>query len=163
MHYANDMKIRQVLADQIRSRMAQKPNLDTQTKLSKAAGVTQSTVWRILECQVGASIDIVESLGKALGVPAIVLLSDPDQVQFMDLWSQLDDHDRAKVLAYMQVTISTRPSNMAAQSTYWTDKQVISTGLAAANTRASARPPIGDEQQHDKTAAASTPRKRSSS
>ena len=156
------MKIRQVLADQIRSRMAKKPDLDTQTKLSKAAGVTQSTVWRILEGQVGASVDVVESLGKAFGVPAIVLLSDPDQVQFMDLWSQLDDHDRSKVLAYMQVTISSRPSNMAAHTTHWTDKQAISPALAAASARASARPPDREEKQNDRTAA-QAPRKRSTS
>ena len=58
--------------------MAKKPDLDTQTKLSKSAGITQSTVWRVLEGQVGASIDVVERLAKAFGIPAVSLLSDAD-------------------------------------------------------------------------------------
>lgn len=97
------MEIRQVLADQVRARMAKIPGLDTQTKLSKAAGVTQSTVWRVLEAKVGASIDVVEDLGKAFGVPGIALLADAEQAQLMALWSKLGPEDKAKAANFMQV------------------------------------------------------------
>jgi transcriptional regulator with XRE-family HTH domain len=139
------MKIRQVLAGHIKDRMLKNPDLDTQTKLSKAAGVTQSTVWRVLEAQVGASVDVVEAIAGALGVSPVVLLADKSQAQLLQAWDQLREEDRQRVLAFMQVTISSRPSNMA-NPNHWIDEQPIAPGFVAATTRATSRPPKGTKK-----------------
>jgi transcriptional regulator with XRE-family HTH domain len=134
------MKTRQVLADHIRNRMAMKPDLSTQTKLSRAAGVTQSTIWRALEGQVGVSIDIVESLAGAFGVSPVVMLADKGQAKLLDAWDKLNDDDRERVLSFMHVTLSSRPSNMTLQNN-WIDEQPIEQGLLAASSRAASSPP----------------------
>lgn len=151
------MKTRQVLADQLRARMAKRPDLDTQTKLSKAAGVTQSTVWRVLECQVGASVDVVESFGRAFGVPAIALLADQAQSQLLEAWSKLGEEDQQKVLSFMQVTISSRPSNMP-PSKHWMDIQPVEAGLTAAAMREASHPLRGKAEDAKQTTAPKKPR-----
>jgi transcriptional regulator with XRE-family HTH domain len=68
--------MRQVLAENVRASMerefavaANKPK-----ELARAAGVTLSTVQRVLEADVGASIDNIESIAKALRSSAYDLL-----------------------------------------------------------------------------------------
>lgn len=144
--------------------MAKRPDLDTQVKLSKAASVTQSTVWRILESKVGASIDVVDALAKAFGVPGIVLLSDAEEMRVMELWNKLDPGDREKVLAFMQVTISAGQATIQSQQkNYWMEEQPIQPSLRAASARAGARPPTGDDSRNDQPTTAQQQGKRNTS
>jgi transcriptional regulator with XRE-family HTH domain len=144
------MKIRQVLATQIRERMAKKPDLDTQSKLSRAAGVTQSTIWRILDGQVGASVDVVESLARAFGIPVVAMLSNPEESRLLESWYKLSAEDRGKVAAFMQVTISARPSNMPS-SKNWMDVQPSGAGMAAAALRGASHPLTGTAEDAEQT------------
>jgi transcriptional regulator with XRE-family HTH domain len=69
------MKLRQVLAKRLRELMDKTPSLDTQVKVSAAAGVAQTTISRILKCQVAATLDNVESIADAFGIRIPELLT----------------------------------------------------------------------------------------
>jgi len=69
------MKLRQVLARRLRELMDKTPALDTQVKVSKAADVAQTTISRILKCQVGATLDNVEAIASVFGVTPAELLA----------------------------------------------------------------------------------------
>jgi transcriptional regulator with XRE-family HTH domain len=69
------MKLRQVLAKRLRELMEKTPGLDTQVKVSLAAGVAQTTISRILKCQVAATLDNVEAIADAYGISTSDLLT----------------------------------------------------------------------------------------
>lgn len=157
------MKIRQVLAAQIKDRMAKRPDLDTQAKLAKAAHVTQSTIWRVLEEKVGASVDVVEALAKAFGVMPITLLSDQQESRFLEAWSKLDDDERYKVVVFMEVTAQARASTIQNAPLSWTSEKQIPQSMVAASHRASARRPgTTPEEQNDRQENPTTPKRRNS-
>jgi transcriptional regulator with XRE-family HTH domain len=159
------MKSRKILAEQIRDRMAKRPGLDTQQALSKAAGVTQSTIWRILEQRVGASVDVVDDIAKALGTTSIALLCEPDQIELFTLFDKLEPGDKEKVLSFMNVTIRSKSSNIELQN-HFRDEKLLPKGLASAAISAASQPlEIGDKPHVIKTAATAkktTARKRHS-
>lgn len=134
------MKTRNVLATQVRALMAKHPALDTQAKVAEAAHITQSTVWRVLKAEVGASVDVVDSLAKAFNVEPVALLSDPSNAPFIQLWGQLNEEDRYRVLSFMEVTIRSRPSNMALPVQDWTNPQDTGPATKRASAKAGTRP-----------------------
>jgi len=97
------MNLRATLASNLRTQMQRSAKLSTQAKLAKAAGITQSSVNRVLHSEAGASIDTVEKLSDGLQVPAIMLLADPHQANFLQAWLSLNDEDQARVLSFMQI------------------------------------------------------------
>lgn len=135
------------------------PDLDTQNKLSRAAGVTQSTVWRVLEGRVGVSIDTVDALAEAFSVSPVALLADKYQARLLAAWDQLTDEDRDRVMSFMQVTIASRPSNMAKQK-HWIDEQPIEQGLLAASSRAASSPPRETQSNASKAPTEGKPKQR---
>jgi transcriptional regulator with XRE-family HTH domain len=109
-------KLREILAMQMDKRMKQNPNIDTQTKLAKAAKITQSTVWRALSKEAGVSIDVLESLASAFGVPAADLISSvsqskslssvsSDESMLLNGWGRLSRDDRLKVLGFISIAL----------------------------------------------------------
>ena len=97
------MKLRATLASNLRIQMQRSANLGTEAKVAKAAGITQSSVNRVLNSDVGASIDVVEQLSDGLQIPAIMLLADPHQANFLQGWLSLNAEDQARVLSFMQI------------------------------------------------------------
>jgi transcriptional regulator with XRE-family HTH domain len=68
--------IREILAANIRRYMRTVPAVDTQVKLARRAGISQSSVARVLAGNVDTQVSIVESLADAIGVSAAELLED---------------------------------------------------------------------------------------
>lgn len=66
--------IREVLASNIRHYMRAVPCVDTQVKLAKKAGISQSSVARVLAGNIDTQISIVASLADAIGVKTADLL-----------------------------------------------------------------------------------------
>ena len=157
------MKIRQVLAAQIKDRMARRPDLDTQVKLATAAHVTQSTIWRILEEKVGASIDVVEALAKAFGVPPVALLSGDQENRLLEAWSKLTDEERYRVVVFMEVTAQARANTIDSAPLSWTSERQIPRSMVAASDRASARRPgTTPEEKNDRQENPNTAKRRNS-
>lgn len=99
------MDIRTVLAKRIRSLMAERVSIDTQQKLADRAGISQSTVQRILNCDQAATVEILEKLARACGVePGDLLALDDDSANLLGMYRRLSDSDRQRVLGFLQVT-----------------------------------------------------------
>jgi transcriptional regulator with XRE-family HTH domain len=105
-------KLREVVASQIALHMKNNPRVDTQSKLAKAAEITQSTVARTLTKQTGPSVDVLESIAKALGVSVIELVSpgsqptkqksmSVDEQMLLGCWRLLSREDRLKALSFI--------------------------------------------------------------
>lgn len=103
------MSIRHVLAARIRELMDSRVTLDTQTKLANKSGVGQSTIQRILAAEASATIDTVEVIAQAFGVPPVTLLSNSAKDEkLFSLWCQLNETDRARMLSFAQVAIESQ-------------------------------------------------------
>jgi transcriptional regulator with XRE-family HTH domain len=106
------MNIRQVLSTRIRELMESRVTLDTQTKLANKSGVGQSTIQRILAEDASATIDTVEQIAGAFGVPAVDLLSaTAKDRRLLALWDQLADVDKSRVLSFIEVSIEADKQN----------------------------------------------------
>lgn len=100
------MSIRHTLATRIRDLMASRVTLDTQTKLSGKAGVSQSTIQRILSEEASATIDSVAAIAGAFGVAPVDMLRDESEdARLLSLWGQLNGSDKKRVLSFIEVSI----------------------------------------------------------
>jgi transcriptional regulator with XRE-family HTH domain len=135
------MKTRDILAKRLRAGMEAVPAMETQAKVSKAAHVTQSTVWRVLEAEVGASVDVVDSLAKAFGVPPITMLCEGNELRLLEMFKKLNAPEQEKVLSYMYFTLQTQTHNMPSPAISWETQTKVESPLKAAHERAAARPP----------------------
>lgn len=100
------MQLRNVLASRVRALMAERATLDTQTKLAHKSSLGQSTVQRILAAEASATIDSVESIADAFGVPAIQLLSHTaDDEGILNLYYRLGEGDKRRVLSFIEVCL----------------------------------------------------------
>lgn len=70
-------------------------HLDNQTKLARAAGISQTNLSNILRMAVNPQIDTLSQLAKALHVETWQLLTQPEANRLLDLFASLDDQDRA--------------------------------------------------------------------
>lgn len=134
-------KLREKLALLIRSQM-KVGVVDTQVKVASRAGVSQSTVQRLLSLEQAATVDLLESLAKAFGVKhAEHLLLDPDDSKLLNLWSTLSEEDRGTVLGFIQMKAQTKPVPDAVSQLSFETQTPVSHGMRAASKRASAREP----------------------
>lgn len=77
----NAIKLRQVLAANLRAAMQKNPAISTQPKLEAKSGVGQSTISRILKEQGAATLDVIADLAKAVGCQPWELLVDDDETR----------------------------------------------------------------------------------
>lgn len=71
------MELNQILAANLRALMKRRPDLDTQTKIHKRTGLTQSTVQRVLAGAVHPGLDTLQRLADAFGVrPELLITKD---------------------------------------------------------------------------------------
>jgi len=70
--------LRQILARNITQAMERKPDVSTQPALAEKAGIAQSHVSRILNCQLGAGLDKLAELSEALDCEPWELLVDEE-------------------------------------------------------------------------------------
>ena len=69
-----DVGIRHVLAHNVRWLMDHSPDISSQLRLARRAGVGQATIDRVLGATVGTSIDVVEKIANAYGINPYLLL-----------------------------------------------------------------------------------------
>lgn len=74
-------KVDDVVADNIARRMKANPLCDTQTKLAKRAGISQSHVSRLLNKAASATIGTLSKVAEALGCAPYELLLDDDNAR----------------------------------------------------------------------------------
>lgn len=72
-------KASQTLAERINSLMTTRLNLDSNPKLSKRSGVPVSTISRLRNGNVEATLQVVERVAKAFGVAPASLITDQPQ------------------------------------------------------------------------------------
>jgi DNA-binding Xre family transcriptional regulator len=75
------INLRSVLAANLARRMEAVPACDTQSKLAERAGMAQSHVSRILRRESAATVDMLESISKALGCMPWELLADNEEAR----------------------------------------------------------------------------------
>jgi transcriptional regulator with XRE-family HTH domain len=103
--------IREVLAANIRHYMRTVPAVDTQVKLARRAGISQSSVARILAGNIDTQVSIVESLADAIGVSAAELLEDEtssrETLQYdRTRFAALAPTEQAKIKSYIDFVLS---------------------------------------------------------
>lgn len=135
------MKTRQVLAARLKDCMARRPDLDTQVKVARAADVTQSTVGRCLSASSAATVDLLDQLAKAFGIPPLELIAQAQERQMLELWRKLTDEDKYRAMAFMEVSSRSKVSEHAYPPFQWDQRRAISTDLGAAAHRESQRGP----------------------
>lgn len=117
----NSKPIREVLAANIRHYMREVPSVDTQVKLAKKAGISQSSVARVLAGNIDTQISIVAALADAIGVRTADLLietSDRETEPLLDLikLGTLPKTDQEKIKAFADFVFSQSTANDNAQS-----------------------------------------------
>jgi transcriptional regulator with XRE-family HTH domain len=152
--------LKDILSTRLRELMEQRPDLDTQVKVSKRAGIGQSTVGRILSRDVHTSLDVVEAIAQALRVHPIALLTDPrdmtvtsaaaigyEERELLRAWRLLSPGQQHAVMGYIEVAITPRqgiasesPKESGESSTVESTREVPR-GAKAAVARAASRPP----------------------
>ena len=144
-------QLRQRLARMLREKMRTSLVVDTQTKVAAKAGVSQSTVQRLLSLEQAATVDLLEQLAHAFGVkkPEHLLL-ESDEVKLLSLWSHLSDDDRATVLGFIQMKAQTKAVHDSAAPLTFQSTVPVPQEMRAASSRAAARRPT--EKRLDKAA-----------
>lgn len=72
--------------------------LDNQSKLAKAAGISQTNLSNILRMTVNPQVDTLSQLAKALHVETWQLLAEPETNRLLGLFADLDNQDQAALL-----------------------------------------------------------------
>lgn len=153
--------LRQIIADRLRALMAARPDLDTQVKLARRAGLSQSTVARILSADSSATSDSIAHLARAFNTsPASLLLGDPVEISMLEAIQALKPEARQRLLGYAAgMTHDQQASSKVAQ--YSLDSSVpVPPSRRAAHAKAVARPVKATTQEsgHSHAKKRATPR-----
>ncbi|MDE1007537.1 MAG: helix-turn-helix domain-containing protein [Paraburkholderia fungorum] len=115
----NRKPLREILADNIRAQMSRNAAVDTQTKLANRAGISQSSVARVLAGNVDTQISIVAALAEAIGTTPSRLLDDQDAEPELQLdrerFARLPAAERAKIQSYIDFVMA-QPESANADS-----------------------------------------------
>lgn len=107
----NMSRLQAVLASNLQRHMDAKPHVGTQQKLAARAGVSQSTVGRLLRGEVSPLLGHVESLAEALGTTVMDLLSEPgaaDSIQYdRAAYAALPEQEKKKIETFIEFVIAT--------------------------------------------------------
>ncbi|CAN7643380.1 helix-turn-helix domain-containing protein [Paraburkholderia terricola] len=97
--------IRKHVAENLKNWMRADPNLDTQVKVSKASGVAQTTVSRILLGTTPATADILDAIAKAFRRDPGDLLTNNSatKVQYdLTKFARLPDYEKVRIEAFIK-------------------------------------------------------------
>ena len=164
------MELKDILALRLRALMDQRPDLDTQTKIHKKTGLSQSTIQRILAREVHTALDVVQKLADAYRVKPLDLIKpmgqedqqinitpNYDEQQLIIAWRKLTDEDQHRAMSFISVSVETRKKRQDGQARQIlvNSEQPVPAPLSAAVKKASARKPadrtrINAEDSHAK-------------
>lgn len=139
--------LREVLADNVRAHMSRNAAVDTQTKLANRAGISQSSVARVLAGNVDTQISIVAALAAAIGITPGRLLDDQDAAPELQLdrerFAKLPAAERAKIQSYIDFVMA-QPESASVDSLSISQK-LTQTKDQEDRTRRAAQRPISKE------------------
>jgi transcriptional regulator with XRE-family HTH domain len=164
------MELKDILALRLRSLMDQRPDLDTQTKIHKKTGLSQSTIQRILAREVHTALDVLQKLADAYRVKPLDLIKpmgndeqqihiapNYDEQQLILAWRKLTDEDQHRAMSFISVSAETRKNRQdgTARQLLVNSEQPVPASMSAAVKKASARKPgdrtgINAEDSHGK-------------
>jgi transcriptional regulator with XRE-family HTH domain len=159
MEYSAAMELKDILAIRLRALMDARPELDTQTKLHKRTGLSQSTVQRVLTRQVHTGLDVLESLAKAFkvdplsliapikeGSDAVPIAPSTDELTLLKEWRKLDEAEKHTVIGYIGLVVARKapPPSENNSPIGLNSVTTIPAAMVAAVQRASSRPPAAD-------------------
>ena len=108
-------QLRQVIAYRLRALMEACSDLDTQVKLARRAGLSQSTVARILSADSAATADSIANLAHAFGIPpASLLMGDPVEIELLVIAQGLTAESRQRLLGCALALSAGQPISTAA-------------------------------------------------
>ena len=108
-----EKSMRALLAEKTRSWMARVPEAGTQAKLSARAGMSQSSIHRVLFQDTEPELDTAYKLASAFGITVSKLLADDesiDQAQLpfdMDRYQKLPEAEKEKIKAFAEFVMAT--------------------------------------------------------
>jgi transcriptional regulator with XRE-family HTH domain len=159
--------IREVLAANVRAHMSRNPAVDTQTKLANRAGISQSSVARVLAGNVDTQIGIVAALAIAIGVEPGRLLDDADASPELQIdrerFAKLPATERAKIQSYIDFVMA-QPDLTSSETLSISQKLTQSKDQEDRNRQAAQRPISKDSlsinENHDQAVPGHRGRKR---
>lgn len=174
------MESRDILAIKLKKLMDLRPELETQEKLRKRMGMSQSTIQRVLSRSVHTSLDVVDAFAKAFGVKASTLIEDigsvdasamapsPEELEMLQAWRKMSVEDKHRAMAFISVSAMTEPRKNAKAGQIKLDSaKPVPANLSAAVKRASKRRPDSysevDLKEHHGREQKSTPNRRKGS
>ena len=141
-------RLRRVLAKRLRDLMDKRPDLETQEKVAKRSNVAQTTVGRILRGSVAATLDNVEAIAGAFGVPAASLLSEertnPVLQYDVGKLEGLPEADKGRIAAFIAFTLE-QHSRLNQGQLSFVESRIPSREQAEVAALAGRRP-VGDVQ-----------------
>ncbi|WP_240462175.1 helix-turn-helix transcriptional regulator [Burkholderia sp. Nafp2/4-1b] len=147
--------LRAILARKLRWYMDHYAHVDRQEKIAKRAGISQSSVNRVLSAKVDTQMRVVESLAQAIGVSPTELLTDDDndaavihydRVRF----ARLPDADKKAIERYIEFVLSQSDVVTLEDDGSTTIEEVIAaTPASRRRAQAAARRPLSDELVSD--------------
>ncbi len=146
----DDIYIRQILATNLRNWMqAADGKLSKQLGLSAKAGLAQTTVGRILNCQNSANIDVVDLIAKAFGRTAAELLEDPNlhKINYdRAAYQLLSEQERENIERYIVFVIA---GSMQHKSTMRPDEHIAHPASVSSTRQLGITTLTFDTDQHD--------------
>ena len=128
---------KETLSRRLKELMAKRPDLDSQSKISRRTGLAQSTVGRLIHQVNAADIDVVDLLADAFGVTASELLSgEVKNIYLASLLRQLNVQESNELILFIEFLLKKR--NMTATGVDFESETVLSRRSAASVSRASA-------------------------
>lgn len=105
----SQQNLQSVLSDRLKQWMRDNESLDTQAKLSVAAGVGQTTVSRILNKQVSPTIDVLELIAAAFEEEAGNLIARPNAEKInydKKKYALLPSYEKVRIEGFIAHTIA---------------------------------------------------------
>lgn len=91
------------------ARLMSSSGLDTQMKLAKAAGLSQTNLSNIIRKTVNPQLDTIAMIARALKVDTWQLLAPPDPSRLLELYSAASPESRAALLKVAESLAGFRP------------------------------------------------------
>lgn len=129
-----DQSMRKLLADKVRLWMTRVPAADTQAKLSAKAGMSQSSVHRVLNLDTEPELITAYKLARAFGVTVAQLLSEDDQASGstpfdLERYARLPDGEKEKIKAFANFVFATHEMGLEGGQ----EPAILSETIAATN------------------------------
>lgn len=151
--------LRMILARKLRWYMDHYPHVDKQEKVAKRAGISQSSVNRVLSGKVDTQMRVVESLANAIGIsPTDLLIDDANDASVIHYdrvrYAQLPETEKKVIERYIEFVLSQTTATTTEEDGSTTIEEVIpATPGSKRRASAAAQRPLSnellsDEQNH---------------